>query len=248
MSSHPSDALMAKLIRHARTTAAHTPPPTRTRALGEHGLRQCSAGRLVVEAAHCDAGVSDSVGQSRRETVAAELERRRMTDAAEAARAQAHDDRARAEREREDAWAQTRRHDGPAPDFATLAIVAATTATMSEHQLATVIDAAVHRQWLVAAASLRSSAHLAHLLCEIYTRLASVGAAQNHVFTLPLLQKELADILGYTPIHINRAVRDLRDARLIRWTGQQVEILNWSRLAHMARFKPDYLQLDRARR
>lgn len=114
--------------------------------------------------------------------------------------------------------------------------------------MSTVIDAAVHRQWLVAAASLRSSAHLAHLLCEIYTRLASVGAAQNHVFTLPLLQKELADILGYTPIHINRAVRDLRDARLIRWTGQQVEILNWSRLAHMARFKPDYLQLDRARR
>lgn len=55
--------------------------------------------------------------------------------------------------------------------------------------MSTVIDAAIHRQWLVASASLRSSAHLAHLLCEIYTRLATVGAAQNHVFALPLLQR-----------------------------------------------------------
>ncbi|WP_163377149.1 MULTISPECIES: hypothetical protein [Dietzia] len=188
MSSHPSDALMAKLIRHARTTAAHTPPPTRTRALGEHGLRQCSAGRLVVEAAHCDAGVSDSVGQSRRETVAAELERRRMTDAAEAARAQAHDDRARAEREREDAWAQTRRHDGPAPDFATLAIVAATTATMSEHQLATVIDAAVGNEPGLSpadSAELRGERRVGLSPSQVAEELAAAGASTAAVKGLP---------------------------------------------------------------
>lgn len=143
MSAHPSDPLMAKLIRTARVTAASSPHPVRTRALGEHGLRQCSAGHLVVEAAHCDDGVSEDVGQARRETVATELERRRMTEAADAARAQAEDDRARAERERDAAWAQTRRQDGPAPDFAALAIVAAATATTSEHKLARVIDSAV---------------------------------------------------------------------------------------------------------
>ncbi|MDQ7262605.1 Crp/Fnr family transcriptional regulator [Paracoccus sp. PS-1] len=114
--------------------------------------------------------------------------------------------------------------------------------------MSTVIDAAIHRQWLVAAASLRSSAHLAHLLCELYTRLASVGAAQNHRFTLPLLQKELADILGYTPIHVNRAVRDLRAGGLIRWNGGEVEILDWAGLARLARFDPEYLELDRVRR
>ncbi len=114
--------------------------------------------------------------------------------------------------------------------------------------MSTVIDAAIHRQWLVAAASLRSSGHLAHLLCEIYTRLTSVGAAQDHAFTLPLLQKELADILGYTPIHINRAVRDLRDSRLIRWIGQEVQILDWAGLARIARFDPHYLELDKVRR
>ncbi|MDO5648317.1 Crp/Fnr family transcriptional regulator [Paracoccus sp. (in: a-proteobacteria)] len=111
--------------------------------------------------------------------------------------------------------------------------------------LATLIDAAVHRQWLVAAASLRSSAHLAHLLCEIYTRLNAVGAATNQQFSLPLLQRELADILGYSPIHVNRAVRDLRDRGLIRWAGADVTILDWAGLTNLARFDPTYLDLER---
>ena len=114
--------------------------------------------------------------------------------------------------------------------------------------MATLIDAAIHRQWLVAAASLRSSAHLAHLLCEIYTRLNVVGAATCHQFVLPLLQRELADILGYSPIHVNRAVRDLRDRGLLRWSGADVSILDWKGLATLARFDPRYLDMERQSR
>lgn len=110
---------------------------------------------------------------------------------------------------------------------------------------ATLIDAAIHRQWLVAAASLRSSAHLAHLLCEIYTRLNVVGAATGLQFSMPLLQRELADLLGYSPIHVNRAVRDLRDRGLVRWIGSDISILDWNGLATLARFDPDYLDLCR---
>ena len=114
--------------------------------------------------------------------------------------------------------------------------------------MSTVIDAAIHRQWLVAAASLRSSAHLAHLLCEIYTRLNAVGAAGDMRFSLPLLQRELAEILGYSPIHVNRAVRDLRDRGLVRWSGTDIEITNWAGLSTLARFDPAYLDLERRRR
>lgn len=114
--------------------------------------------------------------------------------------------------------------------------------------MSTTIDAAIHRQWLVAAASLRSSAHLAHLLCELYTRLSSVGAAKDYKFTLPLLQRDLANILGYSPIHINRAVRDLRERGLIRWSGTEIEILNWPGLVALARFKPDYLDMEQLSR
>lgn len=114
--------------------------------------------------------------------------------------------------------------------------------------MATLIDAAIHRQWLVAAASLRSSAHLAHLLCEIYTRLSAVGAASGGQFQLPLLQRELADILGYSPIHVNRAVRDLRDRGLIRWSGSDIVIIDWNGLVLLSRFDPAYLDLERVRR
>ncbi|WP_265500097.1 Crp/Fnr family transcriptional regulator [Paracoccus beibuensis] len=114
--------------------------------------------------------------------------------------------------------------------------------------MATLIDAAIHRQWLVAAASLRSSAHLAHLLCEIYTRLNAVGAAADQEFSLPLLQRELADILGYSPIHVNRAVRDLRDRGLIRWSGADITIIDWKGLATLARFDPTYLDIERLSR
>ena len=114
--------------------------------------------------------------------------------------------------------------------------------------MATLIESSIHRQWLVAAASLRSSAHLANLLCEIYTRLKAVGAASGWQFQLPLLQRELADILGYSPIHVNRAVRDLRDRGLIRWTGPDISIVDWKGLATLARFDPSYLDLERVRR
>lgn len=114
--------------------------------------------------------------------------------------------------------------------------------------MSTAIDAAIHRQWLVAAASLRSSAHLAHLLCEIYTRLSVVGAARDQLMVLPLLQRELADMLGYSSIHINRAIRDLRDRKLVRWAGTEIEILDWAGLVRLARFDPTYLDLERQRR
>lgn len=114
--------------------------------------------------------------------------------------------------------------------------------------MSTAIDAAIHRQWLVAATSLRSSAHLAHLLCELYTRLALVGAADDHRLTLPILQRELATMLGYSPIHINRAVRDLRDRKLIAWQGAEITILDWAGLVQLARFEPFYLNLERHRR
>ena len=72
--------------------------------------------------------------------------------------------------------------------------------------------------------------------------------AKNHRMTLPLLQRELACILGYSPIHINRAVRDLRDRKLVRWSGTEIEVLDWPGLVRLARFDPGYLDLERKRR
>lgn len=136
MSSHPSDPVVADLIRHARVGAAANPYPPRTRSLGEHSARQHSVGSLVVETARADSGVSEEVAQARREVIAAELERRRLVQAAEEARRQAELDRTQAEQERDEAVRRARERSGPDPDFLTLAVIAAVTLEITEYELA----------------------------------------------------------------------------------------------------------------
>ncbi|MDV3357266.1 hypothetical protein [Dietzia sp. IN118] len=143
MSSHPSDPVVADLVRHARVGAAANPYPPRTRSLGEHSARQHSVGSLVVEAARADSGVSEKVAQARREVLAAELERRRLVQAAEEARRQAELDRTQAEQERDEAVRRARERSGPDPDFLTLAVIAAVTLEITEYELAGVLDAAI---------------------------------------------------------------------------------------------------------
>lgn len=143
MSSHPSDQVVANLIRHARMGAAATPYPTRTRSLGEHSVRQHSVGSLVVETARADCGVSENIAQARREVIATELERRRLVEAAEEARRQTRIEREQAERERDAAVHRAREQGGTSPNFLALALIAVVTVEITEHDLVGVIDAAI---------------------------------------------------------------------------------------------------------
>ena len=74
------------------------------------------------------------------------------------------------------------------------------------------------------------------------------GGVSSGETLVDALQRELADVLGYSSIHINRAVRDLRDRGLVTWTGTEIHILDWSALCLLARFDPVYLELERRRR
>ncbi|MCT1434883.1 hypothetical protein M3G57_13780 [Dietzia maris] len=68
--------------------------------------------------------------------IAAELERRRLVQAAEEARRQAELDRTQAEQERDEAVRRARERSGPDPDFLTLAVIAAVTLEITEYELA----------------------------------------------------------------------------------------------------------------
>lgn len=112
--------------------------------------------------------------------------------------------------------------------------------------LDTIIDAAVHRQWLVAMGRRSGLAHLAHLLCELHLRLKAVERTDGWAFDLPLTQAALGDTLGLSTVHVNRLIAELRREQLVRWTQTRVEILDWDRLAEVAEFDPTYLRLHRA--
>lgn len=114
--------------------------------------------------------------------------------------------------------------------------------------LSTLMDAAMHREW-VASLGLRSALErLAHLFCELHERMKVIGQATNGAFDLPLNQIDLGDACGLTAVHVNRTLRELRETGLLRFNSKRVEILDEPALAAAAQFDPFYLHLGRATR
>lgn len=110
--------------------------------------------------------------------------------------------------------------------------------------LDTIIDAAIHRQWLVAMGRRSGLSHLAHLVCELYLRLRAAGQAGDMAFDLPLTQSVLGDALGLSTVHVSRLITELRGEGVVNWSGRRVEILDWHRLAEIAEFDATYLRLN----
>ncbi|HYE46311.1 MAG TPA: Crp/Fnr family transcriptional regulator [Caulobacter sp.] len=111
--------------------------------------------------------------------------------------------------------------------------------------LETVIDGAIHRQWLVMMGRQDALGRMAHLVCEMAVRLEAAGVADRLAFELPLTQAVLADVLGLSPVHVNRTLMALRSMGILEWKSGQVTILDWDGLADVAEFDPAYLRLRR---
>jgi CRP-like cAMP-binding protein len=109
--------------------------------------------------------------------------------------------------------------------------------------LNTLVDGAIHREWLVAMGRRTATQHLAHLLCEFYMRLDAVGMTDGRSYTFPVTQAEVADTLGITPVHVNRTLQELRERDLVSWQGRMVTIKDWDALAAFSEFDPTYLNL-----
>jgi CRP-like cAMP-binding protein len=107
----------------------------------------------------------------------------------------------------------------------------------------TLIDAAVFRQWIVALGRREAHGRIAHLLCELLVRLRAAELVEDHAFTLPLTQAELADALGISAVHANRVLQDLRAENLITWRGDTLKVLDWEGLQRAGEFNPAYLHL-----
>jgi GAF domain-containing protein len=84
---------------------------------------------------------------------------------------------------------------------------------------------------------------MAHLFCEIWFRLKSVGLAHDNAFSLPATQADLGDALGLSLVHVNRTIQRLRADGLISVNRDRVvRLLDWPRLTEIAEFDPTYLR------
>jgi CRP-like cAMP-binding protein len=108
--------------------------------------------------------------------------------------------------------------------------------------LSTLIDAKMHRMWIALRGGLLAHERLAHLLCELHARLAMVGLSEGGRFAMPMDQRALAAILGYSVVHTNRAVQHLRGRGLLDWQAGVVHLPDPAALAKLASFDPAYLE------
>jgi CRP-like cAMP-binding protein len=109
--------------------------------------------------------------------------------------------------------------------------------------LGTLVDGAIHREWIVAMGRRSKKAHLAQLICELFVRLQVVQRTNGSSFQFPLTQLEMADVLGLSLVHLNKTLQALRKEGTFTWENRTITIVDWERLQEIAEFDRTYLSL-----
>lgn len=110
----------------------------------------------------------------------------------------------------------------------------------------TLLDAAMHREWIMKLEELTAPKRIAHIFAEIWRRLEMVGLGFPDGFKTPLRQTDIADMCGATAIHTNRAISELRKNGIADFQRGEVRIPDRKKLEDYAEFSADYLYGDGA--
>jgi len=111
----------------------------------------------------------------------------------------------------------------------------------------TLTDAAIFKEWVLNVGRRDAYAGVAHLICEVVTRMRAVGLVHDDRCAFPMTQNELADAVGISAVHVNRTLQELRAAGLITLGRGKLHILDWEGLKQAGDFAPDYLYLEEER-
>ncbi len=108
------------------------------------------------------------------------------------------------------------------------------------------IEASIGREWLLNLGRRNALARLAHFLCELHVRLHQMALPGLDESDVPLTQEQLADMLGLTPVHINRTLRSLEDFGAITRSARRLRITDPEQLRAIAGFSDLYLHRQNA--
>lgn len=107
------------------------------------------------------------------------------------------------------------------------------------------VEASVGREWTMNIGQRPGASRIAHVLCELLTRMRAVGLAEGSSCAFPMTQADLGDVTGISPVHVNRCLQELRAAALIKLDDGKLDVLDWERLKAKADFEAAYLHLGR---
>lgn len=102
-------------------------------------------------------------------------------------------------------------------------------------------DEAMVVEHLVDVGRRNAAERMAHFLLELGARLSLIGQASRAGFDCPLTQYHLADALGLSAVHVNRVLRQLREAGMVTFQDGFVAFDDLEEIADFARFDASYL-------
>ena len=96
--------------------------------------------------------------------------------------------------------------------------------------------------WLLNMGQRKAPERIAHLFCELATRMRKIGLEQvDGGYEVPLTQMDLADALGLTSVHVNRVLQKLREKGFIDFRRGVLSIRDVPALCAYVEFKDGYL-------
>jgi CRP-like cAMP-binding protein len=88
---------------------------------------------------------------------------------------------------------------------------------------------------------------MAHILCEIVARLKLIHKHDGDVLVLPLIQEDLADILGISVIHVVRVFNRLEAMGAAEYRSRRIVLKDTEKLRRIAGFDGEYLHFSQRR-
>mgnify|MGYP003578350425 CR=1 FL=1 len=110
------------------------------------------------------------------------------------------------------------------------------------------VSKSIHREWIVNVGQRNALERIAHLCCEMFLRLESVGLTDGFTCHFPPRQIDLANATGMTSVHVNRTIQELRRLGLIVLEGKKLTIPDMLALQGAGLFNPAYLHHRRLNR
>jgi CRP-like cAMP-binding protein len=110
------------------------------------------------------------------------------------------------------------------------------------------VSKSIHREWIVNVGQRTSLERIAHLFCEMFLRLESVGLTDGFSCDFPPTQQDIADATGLTTVHVNRTIQELRRRELLILERQRLTIPDMMALQAAGMFNPEYLHHRRLNR
>lgn len=105
------------------------------------------------------------------------------------------------------------------------------------------VTASIQREWTASVGQRQALERIAHLFCEMHTRMKGIGLAPRDTCEFPLTQADIGEATGLTPVHVNRMLQALRKDGLIELRSKRLQVLDIERLRERALFDPSYLHI-----